>query len=260
MAIEKYDINEPADDLNPAYGNGVFRRRIRLDGSKGCVTAALEDGAHGFRSTVFHDCERVTEVKGESVRVPTTVCPGAVNIIRQLEGVEIGLDSLELARRVDPRSNCTHLFDLTALAIQHAVRGNSVRTWDVIVPDDDSDGRSSISVELDGQCLHRWTVSNWVITEHDRLCEQSLGKGFTRKLMELYSGDELDAALILQKGYLVSHSRRYLTSEGPISDHEAATMRGACYAYQPDLIKNARRNAGYSRDFSDTPEALLRFK
>ena len=41
--------------LNPEYGEGCFRRHIRLRASESEVLAELEDHHHAFRLTLQHD-------------------------------------------------------------------------------------------------------------------------------------------------------------------------------------------------------------
>jgi len=82
--------------LNPDYGRGVFRRRILLRSSAGCVNAALEDSAHGFRSVLKHDGVRVTDISGETIRAPYNICPTANQPLKKFIGRRLDLSLPEL--------------------------------------------------------------------------------------------------------------------------------------------------------------------
>ena len=63
---------------NVRYGNGVFRRRIRLRADAGRVTVELEDGNHGFRLRLHHDGHTVTGIDADTLRHPFGTCAEAV--------------------------------------------------------------------------------------------------------------------------------------------------------------------------------------
>ena len=86
-------------------------------------------------------------------------------------------------------------------------------------------------------------------------------KGFASWASASFSNvDEQEAAFVLQKGYFVSRGRHYnldsLAGEALI---DQVFMHGACYAYTSPRLETAMRLANTTRDFSDTPELLLKF-
>ena len=243
---------------NPDFGSGCYRRSIRLLGLQGKVIAELEDCNHGFRSTVHHNGEAVTDIEPEALRYPLTSCPGALEPIRELVGTPLAMDTRSIIHRVDPRANCTHLYDLSVLAIHHALRGDSERRYDVTVPDE-KDGPVEATVALNGKTLLTWKIHNWTIQDSGPLQGKPLGRGFSEWASKLLDGDAREAAFVLQKGYFVSGARRFDISKlagTPVTD--ATGM--ACYSYRPGIIENAVRTADSTRDFTDTPEQLLKFR
>src|SRR5262245_52433502 len=120
---------------NPLYGQGCFRRRIRLASEANAVTAELEDDFHGFRLHLEHDGKHMTAVQAEGVRVPTNACSEAPGLLRSLIGVAIDGDRRRFRSEDDPRHHCTHLHDLLWLAVSHATREPGVRQYDVRVGD-----------------------------------------------------------------------------------------------------------------------------
>jgi len=71
---------------NVHYGNGVFRRRIRLCADAGRVMVELEDGNHGFRLRLHHDGRVVADVDADTIRHPFGTCPEAVVPLREFVG------------------------------------------------------------------------------------------------------------------------------------------------------------------------------
>ena len=56
MSSRDNNSNEAAP-VNPAYGSGMFRRRIRLTSGDGWVFGELEDSSHAFRVKIAFDSE-----------------------------------------------------------------------------------------------------------------------------------------------------------------------------------------------------------
>ncbi len=245
--------------LNPHYGEGVFRRRIRLVSSADTVVGELEDCAHGFRTTLVHDDQRVTEVLGEAIRYPMTTCPGAVEPLQALRGTPLTMSAGDINKHGNPFGNCTHLYDLTILAIAHTQYDKVERQYDVEV-DDERDGVSEARVYLDGELIHCWQTAAFAVVAPEVLKGNTMFKGFSAWAGAEFAGVELEAAHVLQKGYFVAQARRYdieKTAGQPAALEPA--RRNVCYSYSDGVIEGAVRLGGGSRDFTFSEEALLRF-
>lgn len=260
------DFSDPQNPfnypINPDFGHGSFRRRIRLEQIGNSVDGKLEDCNHGFCVTVFHDGEKVTAIEPEHKRVPYTTCGGAGSELQVLVGTPLGLSSQALAERINPRANCTHWLDLTLLAIRHAARSNeSVRQYDIEVPDED--GRATEARVLrNGELIHSWQIRDWVVKAPQALAGNTLFRGFSAWANAAFvDEDEKEAAFVLQKGYFVSRARRF-DIEKVAGESAAAhmSMRDVCYSYSAPQRDTAVRTSGTTRDFTDTPEELLQFK
>lgn len=260
--MSDYSIDYP---LNPHYGSGIYRRRIKLTGTKkgqngGYVIGELEDCNHGFRVAVYHQDHAVTDVVGEALRIPMNTCTGAIDPLRALIGSDIGDTPLQLNITANPTANCTHLLDLTILAITHCQRGASDRLYDVEVDDADDQGVSDARVYLNGELVHQWQVKDFAITVPQSLEGNTLLKGFAAWAAPCFSGDEQEAAFVLQKGFFVSQARRYdidaMAGERNINH---TTMHGSCYSYTSPRLETAARLPNTVRDFTDTAENLLKF-
>lgn len=244
---------------NPDYGNGIFRRRIRLVGEPGKVTAELEDCNHGFRSVVFHDGTQVTDVQAEALRVPLTTCGGAIEPIKALSGVRIDSPTQAINSAVSARANCTHIYDLSLLAIAHANRGSVTRQYDVEV-DDEVDGLSESRVFRDGQLVFAWQASQWQILGPAEIKDKPLFKGFAAWASKVFEGDQQEAAFVLQKGYFVAQARVYdIEASAGRPAINNTPMHNACYSYTSPRLELAFSTHATVRDFTDCPEKLLKF-
>lgn len=254
-----WDIDRRYYPPNPDYGNGVYRRAIGLATTPGRVVGELEDTHHGFRVVLDHDGDRVTAISGEPVRIPTTSCGGAALALERLVGRPLTMPPGDLYAGEALSHHCTHMFDLAALAIAQARRNEDRRRYDVAIPDEDATGATWCSVMRDGSVRHRWLVRAGAIVEPAAFAGQMMLAGFIRYISQRLSGDALEAALVLQKGYFVSRARRWRIDQaaGRIIAHNEQ-MYDRCFAYQPESRRTAR-HVDSTRDFTRRPEDLLRF-
>jgi hypothetical protein len=249
---------------NPTYGNGIFRRRIRLVSCAQRVAGGLEDNYHAMTCSIEHDGNVVTAIDARFARIPMTTCPGAAEPIRALIGQPLTSDLLAIYRRNSPKLNCTHLFDLTCLAITHAVRGIDTRQYDVEIADERGAPVAAIVrpaaaiVTVDGSVAHSWQSVGGKIAAPEPLTGRPLVAGFMRWAAATFAGEALEAAMVLHRGYFVSNARRFITDDAwMLEPAQELTMRGVCHTYQPGNVEHAVRFRRVVRDFSHRPEDLL---
>lgn len=225
---------------NPDYGKGRAWRVIRLsrDG-KHQVDGHLIDNYHEMRCRIRHDDGIVTAIEGAMIRFPTTACPGAPSALHELVGLRLDSDLAGLYERARVLRNCTHLFDIAILSMKHALRGDMVRTYEAIVPDQ-ADGPVRIQVSCNGTPVHAWLAKDGRIVEPEHLAGRPLLKGFTRWTSATFDGDDLEAAALLGKTCFIATVRAF-APEGsaglPIRSNTA--LAGTCYAYAPDRMADA---------------------
>jgi hypothetical protein len=243
---------------DPRYGSGCYRRVIVL---RQCgpsrVEAAVEDDPHAFAVTVEHDGERVTSIEAVAHRYPLTTCSGATAPLQAVVGASLSESIVDLKRHADPRRNCTHLFDLAALAIAHVFRADRERVYRIEIPDE-IEGITEARLDRDHGRVLTWSLQDGVITAPARYAGQRVLGGFTSWAVANLSGEELEFALVLQRGYFVALSRVFdmaRVSMGPASEDPMPS--GACFSYSPGQAEHAWRVAGSRRDFTDTPEQML---
>ncbi|HSC75067.1 MAG TPA: DUF2889 domain-containing protein [Pseudomonadales bacterium] len=247
---------------NPLYGSGTYRRRIRLEQRDGCVFGALEDTNHGFSVTVYHDGAQVTAVEADARRIPYTSCPGAVEPIKGFVGASIHASLRDMNFYMPASSNCTHLFDLTVMAIRHAACAQPLRQWDITVTDQTDSEDSVCTVLRDGEQMFCWKARDLQLTEPAEFAGKPFYLGFGKWASQRFSGDELEAAFTLQKGYFVALARCFdIDKMAGEPASQAEGMRGACYTYSDAVIAKSEgvRTVGTMRDFSDCEEKLLKF-
>ncbi|TLX70633.1 DUF2889 domain-containing protein [Pseudomonas nicosulfuronedens] len=250
----------PQVELNPNYGNGCFRRRIRLHGSANAVRAEMEDDYHAFRLQIEHSGGRLTAVTGESLRAPTDACPEAPALLRKFVGIPIDGDRQRFRAHANPRLHCTHLHDLLWLAVSHACRGHGARQYDVEVGDARA-GISVLKVELDERPLLFWACGDGVLVAPVEYSGQSIREGFSRWAAQTLSGDLLEAAYIVQICALIATARRFDVNQMRAGRREPArALRGACHAFQPEVAPRATPRIGNTRDFTQVPDELLLFR
>ncbi len=245
--VDHVSLSYPSD---PSYGSGACRRRVRLAGSQGRVVAVLSDTFHELRCTIRHDGYRVTAVKGEAIRIPTSVCPAAVGMIQELVGTPIDAPGSHFYEHGRARRHCTHLFDLAVMAIGHGRRGKVTRTYEAVVPDE-TDRPVRVEVRRDDELVHCWWVRRGRVVKPANLADRPLGKGFAAWATLDFQGDALEAAILLSRTWLIAVGRRYRTESFP--GHIIARnveMIGACYAYAPGRAHYATFNSGHVRDFT----------
>lgn len=243
--------------IDPSYGYGVYRRRIRLVGSAGRVSAGLEDTHHAMASIVTHDDRVVTDVIASLTRIPMSTCPGASEPIRSLIGTPLSTDLSAVRRNALPRLNCTHLFDLTCLAITQAARGEATRQYDIEIEDERS-APANIRVWKDDVLVHDWQCSKGLIVAPQAHAGRPIMQGFMRWATNAFSGEALEAAIIAHQGYFVSRARRFLTDrDWLLEPAEEISMTGVCHTYQPDNARRSLRLRDVARDFTHRPEDLL---
>ena len=246
---------------NPLYGTGIFRRRIHLRADDNAVAVKLEDGNHGFRIVLRHDGEQVSGIDVDAVRHPFNTCPEAAVPLQRIVGQRLDISAQTLRDRLVPGENCTHMFDMAALALSHARGNGSALEYDMAV-EDEVDGRASrVEISRDGRSVHAWQVRAHHIVAPATLAGLPMMRGFHAWASRQFAGAELEAAIALQRAYFVAQSRRFSFDPPEANPGIGDGMpQGSCYSYNHGAVERALRSTNTVRDFTHTPEKLLRFE
>jgi Protein of unknown function (DUF2889) len=224
---------------------GSLNRVVRTSVGAGAARAVVEDDFHHFRLTLRHDGRAVTALEPETLRSPFSLCAAAGERLDQVVGAALTPLAAEVFRHTEPRLQCTHQFDLAALAIAAAARGHG-RSYRVHVPDP-VEGRTHASVSLDGQLAMSWDVEGYAIAGPARFAGIGLGKGFTDWVTRHLDADQAETALVLRRGVFISRGR---TKRVELDRQPHAPTSGGCWVQQPERAASALRNVGSWRDFS----------
>lgn len=248
---------------NPHYGTGTFRRRVRVRAAPGHVAVELEDGNHGFRLRMWHDADRINTVELEPMRIPFNTCAEAARPLTRAVGHRLDEGAAVLRDRLVPSENCTHMHDMLVLAAAHAAshRGEEVviRQYDMAVEDERA-GVMRASVRCNGETVHEWDIANHEIVSPTPLAGRPAMRGFHAWASECFADMPLEAAIALQRAYFVAQSRRFSFEPAALNPGAADGMpHGACYSYNRGVVERALRSDGTVRDFTHTPDLLLKF-
>jgi Protein of unknown function (DUF2889) len=238
--------------------HGHYHRRVIAIVEPGRVRAALEDESHCMEVTVYHDT-RVTDLQTESLRIPWNSCPNAGNKLRDLIGLP--LQRMHESTGHDAKLHCTHLFDLTRLAIARAKAGASVQ-YDIEV-EDRVEHRTRAELLRDGQSLLVWNVHHRTVTGPEPFTGHSL-IGAPQWPGGLDDAT-LEAALVFRRVFLVAQIREprgaVARTHGPPHKLSADFLKtqgmlGRCFTYQVETGVGAESHHSW-RDFSGRRENLL---
>lgn len=252
----------PSIQRRADYGNGCYRRAIKLEGDPASVRGELVDDFHHFAVDLRVDAGHVQEIKGEDIRVPWTTCPGALAPLRSMVGAPVAASILDLHRFTPPQSQCTHLHDLACLAVAHASRlsdsgGAAVRRYDVSLPDRQS-GKTYAELSRDGEGVLSWSLARGTIesaTPKDFQGAPLAGRPFKEILIALGNPDAIEAAWVLQRAVFVGTGRRHDFERMTVATEFASVVGGACHSFAKERVSQARKIPNTVRDFSDSSTA-----
>ncbi len=243
---------------------GRLRRLIDLrHESPNFVVAWMEDDFHHFGVSLEHRSGIVTDIRMAAPRSPWVTCPGAVEPLRELIGKPLQRRASDIGQLLDMRQQCTHVFDLSGLAMAHAAQQRPDRRYQAIVQDREvlkwngpfpQFGPTTATLLCDGQQVMFWQIDQGYISGPGPYSSQSLEQGF-RAWTETLDEELAEYATILRRAQLVAGGRAI--------DHDQWESAGSyvstplCYSFQPERSLQAKRNVGSTRDYSESTEAML---
>jgi hypothetical protein len=240
------------------YGEGVFRRRFVIRTPEaGRVVADLEDDFHRFTVVLEHDAERVTRLTGHAARYPWTECPGAEAKLSRLVGLPLSTATTAAAAQSDPRTHCTHLFEVAGLAVAHAAAGRAHRRYDVAIPDR-IERRTRATLHRDGGLLLEWEVEGTTLVGPEPFEGREIRGGtFLRWAETTLDADGAEAALVLRRACFISMGRLQKLDDAENAAVYLDVAAGSCHSFTPGVAERARRVHGTSHDFTHAPDGPL---
>jgi hypothetical protein len=221
------------------------------------VRADLEDDFHRFTVWLEHDGRRVTAVRGDARRFPWSTCPGAIGALDRLREMPLAPTTTAAGARTDPRLQCTHLFDLAALAVAHAAEQRVLRRYEVAVPDR-RDECTRPTLARDGASVLAWTLQGFEVRDPAPFAGRSLlAGGFQRWCERELDPDAAEAAFVLRRACKIALGRAGDLDAVRDAGELLPLVGGSCHSFQPEVAARGRRQRGSSLDFTARPEALL---
>lgn len=251
----------------PLFGGRGHRQIDLKTWDEHTVVGWLEDDFHHFGVTITHDGGIVTNVEMSSPRTPWATCGGASAPLKALIGKPLITRSSNIGQLIDMRLQCTHVHDLTGLALAHAAHGRQHRRYHVILNDREllpHEGQRTLAdfgpgrVELfrDGERVLWWEIDRDRIVAPAAASGQSVQKGF-REWTETMDEEQAEYATIVRRAILVIGGRSM--NHDDFINAAAMNMPPLCHSFQPAQSERAWRHFGNNRNYEDTPEQMLRF-
>lgn len=223
----------------------AFRRAILIRGASGRVEADLEDDFHSFGVILHHDGQVVRRVEARATRYPWATCLEAPGALAALEGATLHANPATLFQHADPRLHCTHLFELAALALAQAARGDGERLFEAEVTDPDGETRGA-RLFRDRRLVLAWRLTGDVIDAPSPHAGEPLARFSSKRLASL-DPDEAETLLILRR---VAQTARGRQMDVDAFATAADMGRPAqCYSLQPPNAARALRVTGSIRDW-----------
>jgi hypothetical protein len=226
-----------------------LRRLIAIIVAPGEARGIVSDDFHHFRVAVRHEAGVVTGFATQSVRTPYTLCPAGGERLEALVGLPLTRRVLDIHGRINGRLQCTHQFDLAAMAIAAAARGSG-RRYSILVTDP-VDGASFFSLRRDCGPLLAWHVRDDTILSPDDFEGVGLRGGFADWVAQALDDDLGEAALALRRVHMIAQGRQ-IQDELDAIGH--ARPRGGCWAQQPERALLAKRIRTGKSDGLTDPE------
>ena len=232
--------------------SGAYHRSILLTRAAGGVVAELEDDFHRFDVSLHHDGRRVTEITTSAHRYPWSTCPAAAGGLESLVGLE-----LDATPALSHSVSCTHIVDLTVLAMRHASADRDTRRYDVRVPDRFGK-RTRAQLLRDGAPLLEWDVVGGSIAGPAPFAGFKLrDRSFSAFIRSELDADTAEAAGVLRRALDISLGRGRDLDPYPSAEPLAEILGPVCYSFQPEIAPTAGRMVGTGWDWSAHPDLLL---
>lgn len=253
---------------------GIFRRSVRIQGGPGAISADMEDDYHRFGIDLTHDGEKVVALHGRPLRTPWNTCQLAPNALRVLEGLPLKANPSDFVRQSNARAQCTHMYELTALAGSHALRGEFAADYAADIPYPIGEAPVRALMRRNGELLLDWMISRPSATGAAADVPEELVAGDMIVAPEPYAGRPLrsllkwareavspelyDAIYIFRRAIGISAART--TDLDALPDVEKVLFSrkgGDCFTFQLANLPATRRVRGSTLDFTARPQQLL---
>jgi hypothetical protein len=228
-----------------------YQRRILVRRRADGISVDLEDNFHRFCVRLAVTDRRVRAVHGLAGRVPWTTCPGALAALPDFEGHDVRR-RFEIDRDRKATRHCTHLFEITLLALDHLRL--AIPDRDYLIAVDGPAEHELVRLRIDGRRVRSWALSsgrfqapeNWrgrEVRDLPSFCDPSEDRvGYLEHML-------MRRALHIGRG-------RFIEQDGwkTAADLDAAPT---CISFQPNVRTHAAKVIGTAIDFTGNEDRLL---
>jgi hypothetical protein len=215
------------------------------------MEAWLEDDFHHFGVTIEHEGSHVRAVRVATIRYPWSTCAEAGNPLARLVGQPLITRASDLSVAVPMEFQCTHVFELAALAMTHAAKDRPERRYDAHVAPENGGAcelgsKMIASLTQDDVMVLQWTVQDAVLIDPSFGAGLSLTKGF-RQWINGMDDDQAEKAWILRRAAWLAFGDRSFRTKNVAAE---TGMGSVCHTFQPAQrlralsMKNTRRVPG----------------
>lgn len=228
------------------------------------VIGWMEDDFHHFGVTIKHEQGKVQNIHMAAPRHPWTTCPGAATPLQDLIGKPLIARASDVGQLLDMRQQCTHVFDLTGLALAHAYHQRPRVRYQVITADRTLEpttdylnpllGKTRSVLLKNDEMVMYFDIDNDRIIGPPEIANTGLNKGF-RQWTETLDIESAEYAFILRRAILVAGGR--LVDHDQFEDAAAMNLPALCHTYQPGTRDLAKRCLNSTRNYEQSPERML---
>lgn len=193
---------------------------------------------HHVAVTVEHRDGAVTSVDARGVRLPWSLCPGAMEQLQELVGAPTGVTP----RVAEVSAHCTHFLDCASSAIRFAGSDTAMQRYELWVSGWDGVA-DAIARSDDGRELAWRTDGTSIVDPPEH--RGPLGTGFTKWATASLDPDLAEMAIWLRRTVWMRASPSIDLDDLDVL-RESGLPESSCYASQPHRIDVAIRNRGAS--------------
>ena len=243
---------EPDGSMDCSRASGVFRRVITIDTSGNYGRANVVDDYHHFQLEIEIADTRVRSARGSARRTPWSLCPFAARRIKSLAGLDIGA-STNVFSDNSVSQNCLHVLELAPLLLAAFRNRIDFRQYEISAPYGDRESEPALLL-TDGIEQLRWWRKGMVLTAPSKYAGAKLDQSFVAWATEHLPEPEVEPALILRRGTLLTRGRALNLDA---ARHSQVALKGGCFVQHADRATSASRVTGSTIDFTDNRSRLL---
>jgi hypothetical protein len=195
--------------------------------------------------TIERDGDRITKTSTEAVRSPWTTCGDGATAIAAMVGLTVDEACDPRTWGADRSRHCTHVGDLTLIAIRHARDREPLRYQVRIWPA--ARTHRTASLERNGTEVMRWDIEGTVVAGPPPWDGVPLERGaFLPWIRATFDAAGEEQAMILRRASSIAIGNAFDLDAYPLAS-DVHPADNTCHTYRPEIAFTARRRVGSSR-------------